>query len=183
MISFRSLFSSRNKPLKIDNKFLTAIVAENYADHTDHNNDDVLFLIHRMENDLESIFSIDHVQDLTIQPNAQTIKEFEPVERLSSRLRSINEDSQDPGFGWKNFTIIKKPQELIFKGFKAADAIFTVEESVGERRRIIKKKIRRMVIFTENDLWNFVLSPSEVSNYESEMNLFNDILESIKIKK
>ncbi len=183
MISFLSLFSSCNQPKKIDNKYLTASIPKNYTDMTDFRNNDILFLDHVMKNDLESIFSIDNIQDLTIQANAQTIKDFTPVEILTTRLKLIEEDTQDPNFGWHHFQLIKQPKAMMFKGYKAAEATFTVKENIGKAGRIIEKKIIRMVVFTENDLWNFVLSPSASKNYESEMTIFKGILESIEIKK
>jgi hypothetical protein len=183
MISFLSLFSSCHKSLKIDNKYLTATAAKNYTDRTHFENSDVLYLDYKMENGLESIFSIDNIQDLTIQTNAQTIKEFTPIERLTSRLKSIEEDTKNPNFGWKHFLITEQPRAFTFKGFKAAEATFTVEENFSKTRKAIKKKIKRMIVFTDTDLWNFVLAPSEFENYDNEMQIFNRILESIEIKK
>lgn len=182
MISFFSLFSSCNRQIKIDNIYLKATAPKSYDDITDFKNNDVLFLDNRMKNGLESIFSIDNIQDLTIQPNSQTIKEFTPIERLTSRLKSIEEDTQNPNFGWKNFTITEEPRLFNFKGYKAAEATFVVDENINNAGQVIKKKIRRMIVFTDKDLWNFVLAPSELQSYESEMKIFNDILESIEIK-
>lgn len=183
MITFLSIFNSCNRPIIIDNRYLKATAPKSYDDITDFKNNDVLFLDNRMKNGLESIFSIDNTQDLTIQPNSQTIKEFTPTERLTSRLKSIEEDTQDPNFGWKHFTITEPPRDFRFKGYKAAEATFTVDENVNNTGKVIKKKVRRMIVFTDNDLWNFVLAPSELENYDSEMKIFNDILASIEIKK
>lgn len=183
MTAFLSIFSSCHKPLKIDNRYLKATAPKSYNDITDFENDDVLFLVNRMKDGLESIFSIDNIQDLTIQPNSQTIKEFTPIERLTSRLKSIEEDTQDPNFGWKNFTITEPPKDFKFKGYRSAEATFTVDENLNNTGKLIKRKIKRIIVFTDKDLWNFVLAPSELEHYENEMKVFNDIMASIEIKK
>jgi len=183
MATFFSLFSSCNNSKNIDNKYLTAVAPKNYANITQFENDDILFLDNPMKNGLESIFSIDNTQDLIIQPNIQTIKEFTPKERLISRLKSIEEETKAPDCNWKNFRIVDQPKEFIFKNYKSAEATFIVDENVNKTGEIIKKKIRRMVIFTDNDLWNIVLAPSVLENYDKEMQMFNEILKSIEIKK
>jgi hypothetical protein len=142
-----------------------------------------LYLDCKMKNGMVSVFSIDNIQDLTIQANTQTIKEFTPIERLTSRLKSIEEDTQDSNFGWRHFLITEQPRVLTFKGFKAAEATFTVDENFNNPKKVIKRKIKRMIVFTDKDLWNFVLAPSELENYDNEMQIFNQILESIEIKK
>lgn len=183
IFAFLSIFTSCNKPIKIDNKFLTAVVPSEYVNATDFKQNDVLYLHYLSKDGLESIFSVDNTQDLIIQPNAQTIKEFTPIQRLTSRLRSIEEGTKLPNFNWKNFTITKQPKELKFKGYNGAEATFTVDEKIEKLGKTVKRKIKRMIVFKENDLWNFVLAPSELKNYETEMKTFDEILQSIEIKK
>lgn len=180
---FISIFTSCNKSVKIDNQYLTATAPSNYVNVTDFKQNDVLYLNDLSKDGLASIFSVDHTPDLIIQPNAQTIKEFTPVQRLTSRLRSIEEETKSPDFNWKNFTITEKPKEIKFKGYNGAEANFTVEEKVDKLGKTVKRKIKRMVIFTDNDLWNFVLAPSELTSYNAEMKTFDEILQSIEIKK
>ncbi|UIR56796.1 hypothetical protein LZQ00_03020 [Sphingobacterium sp. SRCM116780] len=182
MVSIFSIFSSCNKPRKVENRYLTAIAPKSYVDITDFGNNDVL-LLDNLKNGLESIFSIDNIQDITIQPNSQTIQDFTPVESLENRLRVIKEDTQEPDCNWKNFRITESPKAIKFKSYRGAEAVFSVVENVNNTGRIVTRKIKRMVIFTENDLWNFVLAPSDLENYEDEMKIFNQILESIEIKK
>lgn len=182
MTAFFSIFSGCNSENKINNKYLTVTVPKDYVEITQGEDNDILFLDRVTENDLESIFSVDNTQDITIQPNSQTIKEFTPKERLASRLESIEADTKMTDFNWKNFKITNPPKEITFKKYKAAEAIFTVDENVNNTGKIIQKKIKRIIVFTNNDLWNFVLTPSELSNYDKEMKIFEDILESLEIK-
>ncbi len=182
-VPFLPLFFGCNKTSKINNKYLTAIVPENYADITNPKEHDILFLDNSLKNGLESVFSIDNTQDLTIQPNAQTIKEFTPKQILDKRLRSIEEETKASNCNWQNFKLQDLHKTFVFKNKKAAEATFTVDENVNGSGRIVRRKIRRMVIFTENDLWNFVLAPSEYDRYNEEMKVFDKILESITIKK
>lgn len=182
MIASLFIFTSCNKQVKIDNKYLTATAPNDYVNVTDFKQNDVLYL-NLSKDGLESIFSIDNTQDLIIQPNAQTIKEFTPIQRLTNRLRSIEEETKLPNFNWKNFTITEQPKELKFKGYNGAEATFSVDEKIEKLGKTVKRRIKRMIVFKENDLWNFVLAPSELKNYETEMKIFDEILQSIEIKK
>ena len=182
MIASLSIFTSCDKQVKIDNKYLTATAPKDYVNVTDFKQNDVLYL-NLSKDGLESIFSIDNTQDLIIQPNAQTIKEFTPIQRLTSRLRSIEEETKLPNFNWKNFTITEQPKELKFKGYNGAESTFTVDEKIEKLGKTVKRRIKRMIVLKENDLWNFVLAPSELKNYETEMKTFDEILQSIEIKK
>jgi len=181
MFSLFSIFSACDKKGAIDNKYLTATAPEDYVE-LKNEADDILFL-DKVHNGLESIFSIDNTQDIIVQPNSETITQFTPKEILITRLQSIEEDTKQPGFNWKKFTLIDPPKEITFKNYKGAEATFTVEENVNDTGKVVHRKIKRIVIFTSNDLWNFVLAPSESANYDKEMNEFNDIMESIEIKK
>jgi hypothetical protein len=182
MLTFLTFFSSCKKTYKINNKYLTALAPKDYVDITHFERNEVLFLDQVLKNGLESIFAIDNITDLTIQTNAESIKTFTPSEILLNRLKSIEEETQEPNCGWSHFVMTNAPKAILFKGYKAAEATFSVEENVNQTGKIIKKKIKRMVVFTENDLWNIVLAPSELANYENEMAQFNLILESMQIK-
>jgi len=168
---------------KVDNQFVTATVPYEYQDLTNFAQDDVLYLDSFKLNGLVSIFSIDNIQDLTIQPNSQTILEDTPVEVLARRLRSIERESHDPDFPWKNFKILEEPKATTFKGYPAAEAVFDVQEYVERQDKTFLKRVKRLVVFTENDLWNIVLAPSESKYYKDEMEIFETILESLVIKK
>ncbi|WP_353161374.1 hypothetical protein [Myroides odoratus] len=178
------LFLGCANEVQINNKYLTATMPWEYRNLTDFNNMDVLYLDCIKKDGLQSIFSIDHEVDLTIQPNSQTILEDTPVAVLSRRFRSIKHSvDNDPAFGWKNFTITQAPKAITFKGLPAAEGIFEVEEYIKSTDQIIQKRIKRLVVFVDNDLWNIVLAPSQLKHYEDEMHTFEQILESIKIKK
>ena len=181
MFSLFSIFGACDKKGAIDNKYLTATAPEDYL-VLKNEKDDILFL-DKIENGLESVFAIDNIQDSLVQPNSVTIKQFTPKEILTARLESIEEDTKQADFNWKNFTLIDPPKEITFKNYTGAEAVFAVEENVNDTGRSVHRKIKRMVIFTGNDLWNFVLAPSESANYDKEMNEFNKIMESIEIKK
>ena len=178
------LFLGCANKVQIDNKYLTATMPWEYRNLTDFNNMDVLYLDCIKKDGLQSIFSIDHEVDLTIQPNSQTILEDTPVEVLSRRFRSIKGSiDNDPAFSWKNFRITEEPKTLTFKGLPAAEGVFEVEEYIKSTDQIIQKRIKRLVVFVDNDLWNIVLAPSQLKHYEDEMHTFEQILESIEIKK
>lgn len=175
------MFGASDKKGTIDNKYLTATAPEDYVE-LENEEDDVLFL-DKFQNELESIFSIDKIQDSLVEPNSETIKQSTPQEILMNRLQSIEEETREPDCNWKNFRLIEAPKEITFKDYKGAEAVFMVEENVLDTGRIVYRKIKRMVIFTSDDLWNFVLAPSDSANYDNEMNEFSGIMESIEIKK
>lgn len=177
------LLTSCSKSYEIENQYVTATVPYAYQDLTDFVQNDVLYLDSYKLNGLESIFAIDNIQDLLIQPNSQTILEDTPVEVLARRLRSIERESHEPDFPWKNFKILEEPKAITFKGRPAAEATFDVVEYVNRLDDTISKRVKRLVIFVDDDLWNIVLAPSESKYYKDEMEIFETILESLEIKK
>lgn len=177
------VLTSCSKSYEVDNQFVTATVPYEYQDLTDFVQNDVLYLDSFKLNGLESILSIDNTQDLTIQPNSQTILEDTPVEVLARRLRGIERESHEPDFPWKNFKLVEAPKSITFKGRPAAEATFDVVEYVKRLDKTISKRVKRMVIFVDDDLWNIVLAPSESKFYKDEMEIFETILESLQIKK
>ncbi|WP_158961727.1 hypothetical protein [Myroides fluvii] len=177
------LLTSCSKSYVVDNQFVTATVPYDYQDLTNFAQDDVLYLDSFKLNGLERILSIDNIQDLLIQPNSQTILEDTPVEVLARRLRGIERESHDPDFPWKNFKLVEAPKSITFKGRPAAEATFDVVEYVNRIDDTISKRVKRMVIFVDDDLWNIVLAPSESKYYKDEMEIFETILESLQIKK
>lgn len=183
LLFFSMFLVSCSKSYKIENQYVTATVPYAYQDLTDFVQNDVLYLDSYKLNGLESIFAIDNIQDLLIQPNSQTILEDTPVEVLARRLRSIERESHEPNFPWKNFKILEKPKATTFKGHPAAEATFDVVEYVNRIDDTISKRVKRLVIFVDDDLWNIVLAPSESKYYKDEMEIFETILESLEIKK
>lgn len=177
------LFLGCTHKVTIDNKYLTVTIPMEYRNLTDYNEMDVLYLDCNKKDGLQSIVSIDNIQDLLIQPNSQTITEDTPVEVLARRLRSIEGESHNPDFPWKNFKILEEPKVTTFKGFPAAEAIFEAQEYIKHQDKTILKRVKRMVVFVDNDLWNIVLAPSQLKHYEDEMQIFEQILSSIEIKK
>ncbi|MDM1043386.1 hypothetical protein HX004_02010 [Myroides sp. 1354] len=183
LLFFSMFLVSCSKSYEIENQYVTATVPYAYQDLTDFVQNDVLYLDSYKLNGLESIFAIDNIQDLLIQPNSQTILEDTPVEVLARRLRSIERESHEPDFPWKNFKILEEPKATTFKGRPAAEATFDVVEYVNRIDDTISKRVKRLVIFVDDDLWNIVLAPSESKYYKDEMEIFETILESLEIKK
>lgn len=183
LLFFSMFLVSCSKSYEIENQYVTATVPYAYQDLTDFVQNDVLYLDSYKLNGLESIFAIDNIQDLLIQPNSQTILEDTPVEVLARRLRSIERESHEPDFPWKNFKILEEPKAITFKGRPAAEATFDVHEYVNRLDDTISKRVKRLVVFVDDDLWNIVLAPSESKYYKDEMEIFETILESLEIKK
>ena len=183
VLLFSILSSSCSNTYVVDNPYVTATVPNLYQDLSDFTEDDVLYLDYLQFKGLESILSIDNTQDLLIQPNSQTILEDTPLEVLARRLRSIERESQEPDFPWKNFSLVEAPKAITFKGYRAAEATFEVSEYVERLDDTIEKRVKRLVIFVEEDLWNIVLAPSEIKRYKEEMEVFETILEHLEIKK
>lgn len=183
ILCFSIFLVSCSKSYKIDNPFVTATAPYAYQDLTDRVQNDILYLDYLKFDGLESIFAIDNIQDLLIQPNSQTILEDTPVEVLARRLRSIERESHEPDFPWKNFKIVEAPKAITFKGRPAAEATFDVHEYVNRIDDTISKRVKRMVVFVDDDLWNIVLAPSKLQFYKEEMEIFETILESLEIKK
>ncbi len=187
LMMFLPFLSSCDKNHKIENDYVITSIPEDYHDVTDKSKNDILYVVKFQNfNDkannggLQSILSIDNIQDLTILPNSQTVKEFTPIEILTSRLKIIEEETRNPDFGWKNFQIMEQPKEINFKGYKAAESTFTVTEKY--QGQTIDRKIKRMVVFVKNDLWNIVIAPRETSTYNDELKEFENILNNMKIK-
>ncbi|MGG5507844.1 MULTISPECIES: hypothetical protein [unclassified Myroides] len=178
-----TLLTSCSESYEIDNQFVTATAPYVYQDLTNRVQDDILYLDYLKYDGLESIFSIDNIQDLLTQPNSQTILEDTPVEVLARRLRGIERETKDPDFPWKTFKIIEEPKATTFKGYAAAEAVFEAHEYVKRMDATILKRVKRIVVFVDNDLWNIVLAPSKVQHYKEEMEVFETILESLEIKK
>lgn len=183
LLFFPMFLVNCSKSFEVDNQFVTVTVPNEYSDITNFVQGDVLFLDYLKTSGLESILSIDKEQDFTTQPNSQTILEDTPLEVLSRRLRSIEESCKDPEFPWKNFKVVEVPKIIKFKGYPAAEAIFEVDEYVKYRKGTVFKRVKRIVLFTEDDLWNIVLAPSEFQCYKEEMEIFEIILEDLVIKK
>lgn len=177
------LFSSCSDLKEIDNKYLTIQVPKDYMDMTDFDNEDVLFLDRLGEDGLESILSIDNEVDLTIQPNSQTIQEDTPVEVLARRLRSIEDAAEnDPNFRWTRFRLVEEAKATTFKGLPASEGVFEVQEYMKRTDQVVTRRVKRIVIFLEDDLWNIVLAPSRLQRYTTEMEVFEAALESMVIK-
>lgn len=178
------LFLGCTHKVTIDNKYLTVTIPMEYRNLTDYNEMDVLYLDCNKKDGLQSIVSIDNIVDLTIQPNSQTILEDTPVEVLSRRFHSIKDSvDNDSSFSWKKFSVTEEPKAITFKGLPAAEGVFEVEEYIKSTDRMIQKRIKRMVVFVDHDLWNIVLAPSQLKHYEDEMQIFEQILTNIEIKK
>ncbi|MGG5577140.1 hypothetical protein ACPDHL_07350 [Myroides sp. C15-4] len=177
------LFSSCSDLKEIDNKYLTIQVPKDYMDMTDFDNEDVLFLDRLGEDGLESILSIDNEVDFLTQPNSQTIQEDTPVEVLARRLRSIEDSAEnDSDFPWTRFRLVEEAKAITFKGLPAAEGVFEVQEYMKRTDQVVTRRVKRIVIFMEDDLWNIVLAPSRLQRYTAEMEVFEQALESMVIK-
>lgn len=186
-VGFAFLFSCRNEFYGVDNSNLKTKVPIDYHDITDKSQNDILYLVkfENFENQKDAggnqtIFSIDNIQDNLTQSNALTIKESTPLKILTNRLEIIREECENENFGWTNFKLIEPPKSFNWKGYEAAEAVFQVEEEY--QNRPLTRKIKRMVVFLEDDLWNFVLAPMDISTYDTEMNEMEEILNTMKIK-
>ena len=166
-------------PMHFTNKYLSATLPAGY-EVLPNEADDILVLS-RTTQGLESSFLVAHLQELLYQPNAQTIRDFKPVQLLATRLESIAEDTRDPACGWQHFRLVGAARPLDFHGCPAAEAVFEVDEAVAGR--VVPRRIRRLLVFTPHDLWNIVLAPTDTARYAPEMAVFEAVLASVDIKK
>lgn len=189
------IFCSCDKYQRIENEYLSINVPKDYINLTDSGND-VLYVVKfedinnkQRQGGLQSILSIDNIQDNLIIPNSKYITLETPLNVLTRRLKTIKDDVENfklrdekAGTYWKNYLLVKVPQSIRFKEFDAAVAEYVVDEYISHLDLTVKKKIRRYVVFVNNDLWNIVISPMSVSTYDNEIKVYDKMLESISVK-
>lgn len=183
------LFSCNNADNKIENKYVKIEKLDDYHDITDFKNDDVLYLVKfsdfgnkKTKGGLQSILSIDNIQQNYLESNADFVESSTPEQALQSRLKSIEEECADPSFGWKSFKIVSDIKPTVFKTYKAAVVEFEVDEHVDYLNTTIKKRVKRYCVFVKNDLWNIVLAPTKLEDYDSEMKNFDKMMSTLEIK-
>lgn len=183
------LVSCSNKQNHIENQWLTIEKKSSYYDITDPEESDILHLVQfsdfenkETNGGLQSIFSIDHSQDQLFMSNAELIEDSTPEKVLKNRLRVIEESCAAHEIAWKNFTIVRPVTSTTFKGYPAAVAEFEVAEEVSFLKKSIQKRIKRYVVFVNNDLWNIVLAPTQKEVYKQEMKIFDEMIATMKIK-
>jgi hypothetical protein len=184
-----NFFSCKNDENKIENKYVKIEKLNEYQNITDIKNDDILNLVKfsvfgnkKTNGGLQSILCIDNGQYNFSQTNYEFVKTSTPEKALQGILKSIEENCADPNFGWKKFKIVNEVKGTTFKGYKAAMVEFEVEENVDYLNLTIKKRIKRYTVFVKNDLWNIVLSPTKIQDYEIEMKDFENMIETLEIK-
>jgi len=188
-MAFLSLFSCKKGSNRIENKKFKIEKESEYHDITDTNNNDILYLVKFDEppetdgkGGLQSILAIDNIQHNLLQSNAEYIQTSLPEEALNERLKSIEEECEDPEIAWKNFKVVDAVKPITFKGHRGAVAEFEVDEHVDFLNKTIKKRIKRYVIFVHNDLWNIVVAPATTQLYDHEMKELDRMLQTLVIK-
>ncbi|WP_300674488.1 hypothetical protein [Soonwooa sp.] len=183
------LFSCSNADNKVENKYVKIEKLDDYHDITDLKNEEVLNLVKfsdfgnkETQGGLQSIFSIDNGRYNDLQTNAELVKNSTPEKALRGILKSIEEECADPTFPWKNFKIVSDVKPIDFKTYKAAVAEYEVDEHVDYLNTTIKKRVKRYCIFFKNDLWNIVLAPTKLEDYNSEMKDFDKMMSTLEIK-
>ncbi len=163
---------------RMDNRYLSADVPAGYAIEKSEPGD--ILYISKTTDGLQSIFSIDHLADNHLLPNKTTMQHFTPTELLAARLQSIEEETREEGSGWTRFAVAEPPRPVTVQGMQGAEAVFTVEETVGER--IIQRKLKRLLLYTADDLWNVVMAPTDAARYREEVQVFEEFLAGIRLK-
>lgn len=189
-MTFLGFFSCKKNENNIENKYVKIVKLSEYHNITDPKNDDILYLVkftdfgnEKTKGGLQCILSIDNIQDNFLQKNSELIKDNTPEEILLGRLQSIEDDCKDPNFNWKDFQIVSEVKPTVFKGYKAAVAEFEVKENIEYlNNKVIQKRIKRYTVFVKNDLWNIVIAPTKMENYDNEMKDIEDMIETLKIK-
>ncbi len=188
-MTFWSLFSCNKNENVIENKYIKIEKLSEYHNITNPKNNDILFLVkftdfgnEKTKGGLQSIFSIDNIQHNILQKNSELIEDSKPEEILLERLKSIENECKDSNFNWKDFKIVNDVKATTFKGYKSAVAEFEVKENVKNLNTTIQKRIKRYTVFVKNDLWNIVIAPTNLQNYETEMKDFENMIETLKIK-
>jgi hypothetical protein len=188
-MAFWGIFSCKKDNSIIENKKISIKKETGYHDVSDPAENDIIYLVKfsdynnkATKGGLQSILSIDNIQQSLLQPNAEYILENSPEETLGERIRSIQSDCEKPGIGWSDFKIINNVKPTVFKGYKAAEAEYEVVEYVDFLDKTVKKRIKRYAVFVGKDLWNIVLAPSSIQAYDTDMKEMNTMIETMKIK-
>jgi len=174
------------KPLELEdnhfeNQHISATIPEGWnAYPTDPKDSTIIYL--EKDNGMANI-SIDNYQDFNRIPNSQTIKQFTPEEILKTRFESIEEMIlENPDINWSNFRVNESVTTTDFKGLPAAEGSFIVDENILGERKETERIIERIVIFTNDDLYNIVFAATDSTQHPIEKIEFDKFLENLTIK-
>ena len=127
--------------------------------------------------------SIDNSPYFIGASNAQTIEEFTAEELLNIRFDSILETTIEyPDMGWTNFEVNEPISSIELNGLSAAEGSFTVYENILGEGEIVNRKIKRIIVVTNNDILNIVFASTNADTFDSEEKDFQKFLDSLIIK-
>ncbi len=171
-----------NGHIVFENKYISATVPKGWhAYKNDPGDTDTIIQLFK-ENGIATI-SIDHDQKLINILNATTIQNSKPKDILDGQLKSIEEGIKaDPNLNWKNFKRAGEIQEITIQGLPAATGTFIVDENILGAKEKTERKIKRIAIFTHNDLFNIVFAATDINRFPDEEKEFNEFMTSLTIK-
>ena len=114
------------------------------------------------------------------EPNSTIIKKYNPKEVLKY-IFNLVEKSMKPDPNLQNFRQDGEIKLIDLKGFSAAEGSFIID--ILREDGIVERKIKRIVIFANNDLWSIVFSATNSQIFEEEKKDFDKFLEDLIIKK
>lgn len=176
---------TKTKPLvlvnnRFENTYISGIVPKGWTAYENEpgDTDTLVYLV--KDNGIANI-SIDHDQHFLNTPNSSTTKNYDPTDVLYDRLKSIEESTKaDPKVGWENFKGVGEIKEIDIKGLRAAEGHFIVDEKILGQKT--ERKIKRIVVFTDDDLYNIVFAAADKTKFQEEEKAFNEFMNSLTIK-
>jgi len=137
-------------------------------------------LLYLEKNNGRANISIFNTQNLLTEPNSTIIKKYNPKEVLKY-IFNLVEKSMKPDPNLQNFRQDGEIKLIDLKGFSAAEGSFIID--ILREDGIVERKIKRIVIFANNDLWSIVFSATNSQIFEEEKKDFDKFLEDLIIKK
>jgi len=131
--------------------------------------------------------NIDNVPYFVGVPNAQAITQSTPTELLQGTFQYIEQvtSTDSAEINWSNFKTIKAPQEVAvsIEGVTmAAEGVFTVDENILDEGNIINRTIKRIILFTNDDILNIVFASTTTETFDEEYEDFKIFLDSLSLK-
>ena len=139
----------------------------------------VILFIEKTSNRIANI-SVDISPQFLNMNNQVAMQKYSPTEILEYRWNGIqNQISSNPSLAWQNFKQIEAPNNITLNSLSAAQGIFAVEENILGKGTITPRKIRRVVIYAKNDIFDVVFASTDTDNYTVENKVFDEFLNNL----
>ena len=100
---------------------------------------------------------------------------------MLNATEKIIRDGPNPT-NWQSFTRLGKVESLDFKKNSAAETTFIVDENVLKIDKIVKRKIKKVLVFTKDDIINITFASSSLDSFDQEEKEFNKFIEDLDFK-